>query len=188
MIAPTARGTPPFDRARRHGHEFAQHADLGGVVEAGIVHDGAAHESQCEVARVDREPEPLLHVHARHVAARQRGVLDVVVHERGRVEVLDGGGGRPRLLRVPAHRLARKQADQGAMALARVVRERAQGPVEVAHHVRMRAVFEEARQVAFEGLAVAAQVELETRHIVSRMRPCPGAVRTPDSTSACGAG
>ncbi len=69
-----------------------QNAQLGGVVEVGIVDDRAGDQREREVAGVDRQALAFSDVQARLASAGLRGVFDVVVDERRGVEVLDGGG------------------------------------------------------------------------------------------------
>ncbi len=97
-----------FDRARGHVDEFGKYPELDVVIHARIVNHRAGDQRQREVARVDGQTLALADVEARLSSAGLGGVLDVVVDERGGVEVLDGSRGRVRLGGVPADRLARE--------------------------------------------------------------------------------
>ena len=101
---------------------------------------------------------------ARYASAGERGVHDVVVDERGGVEVLDRRRRGPRTLGIAAHRFGSQHADERPVPLAGVGGVVRQHLVEVALHVGVRAVAEELRQVGVELLRVTLEIELESGH------------------------
>ena len=153
-----------LDGARGHVDELGKYPELDVVVHARIVDHRAGDQRQREVARVDGQTLALADVEARLSSAGLGGVLDVVVDERGGVEVLDGSRGRVRLGGVPADRLAREQTDERTVTFSRVRRVAGQRAVEVALHVRVGTVGEEGGEVGVHLLGVALEVELEADH------------------------
>ena len=150
-----------FDGAAGHVDELGDDALLRGSVEVLIRHHRAVDEGQREVARVDGQPHALGEVHARLAAAKLGLVGDVVVDEGRGMKVLDGGRGAGRARHVTAHGATGREADERAMALAAVLAVRHERLVQVAVHVRVRALRDEGVHQVAHAVGVRRQVLLE---------------------------
>ena len=126
-----------FDGAAGHVDELGDDAHLRGIVEVLIRHHRAVDEGQREVARVDGQPHALGEVHARLAAAKLGLVGDVVVNESRGLEMLDSRGGSGSAIGIAAHGQAGREADERAVALARVLTVMVERIVQVAIHVPM---------------------------------------------------
>ena len=90
-----------------------------------------------------------------------RLIGDIVMNERGGVEVLDSRTGSTRHVIIAANCLAREHADERTMTLASVVRELGKRPVKIAPHIGMRALSEELGHVTVEARSLVVQELLE---------------------------
>ena len=150
-----------LDRARRHIDKLLEHAQLDGIGERIIDEHRTRDERKRKITRVDGEALANLVMQA-WLATPELGLVgDIVMNERSGVEMLDGRTGSTRHVIVTADCLACEHADERAMPLARIVRELGKRPVEVAPHVRMRALAKELRHVAIEGCRLLVQEFLE---------------------------
>ena len=127
-----------LERALLHLHQALRHVRTDVGRELLVAKDQRQHVDQAQVADVDGDAGALGHVRAGLAAAQLGLVCDVVVDERGTLEVLDGrrrgerGGG------VSAHGLAAQKGQRGARALAARGGEALKRLVEVAVEVRAR--------------------------------------------------
>ena len=106
-----------LDGALHHIDELTQNPQLDAVLERVIAQDGVGHERERIVAAVDGKARALGDVQTRHAAAHVAVVGDVVVNERGGLEVLDGGCSADSAVEVTTHGLRRQHANERAMPL-----------------------------------------------------------------------
>ena len=150
-----------LDGAAGHVDELGDDTHLRGVVETLVRHHGAVDQGKREVARVDGQPHALGEVHARLAAAQLGLVGDVVVDESCGVKVLDGRSGAGGARHVAAHGATGREADERTVTLAAVLAVRDQRVVQVAVHIRVRALRNEGVHQIAHAVGVLRQVLLE---------------------------
>ena len=128
------------------------------IVERVVAQHRTRDQRERQVAAIDGDALPLRDVHARLAAAQLAVIGDIVVDQRGRLEVLDRRRRATGRKEIAAHGLACQHADEGAVTLAGVVREAPQGGVQVRVDIgALRLVAEERGQVIVDLIEVAVE-------------------------------
>ena len=137
VAGPTQIERLALHRATGHGDELLDDAHLHGVLQKRIVHHRTVHHGKGQVPHVDGQPQPLGEVQAGLAAAQLGLVGDVVVNESRGMEMLDSRGGGGSAIGIAAHGQAGREADERAVALARVLTVMVERIVQVAIHIPM---------------------------------------------------
>ena len=159
-----------FDGATGHVYQLGDYPHLRGVIESGVMHNGAVHQGQSQVALVDGKAQTLSKVQAGLAATGLSLIGDVVVNKGSRVEVLDGRRRRGDFIRVSSHRYARRNADERAMTLASILAVLGQRIIEVAVDVLMHVAMRDKRVDHDANLICASsQIVAEALHLVDML-------------------